>query len=133
MFEGLKETWHDLKEGEPGRRFVDHFERRQERGTSTWKRVLFIALGIALIFAGIFMLIAPGPGILGVFLGGGLIAQESRTGARVMDWLEKQVRKVGEPAKRAWDRASQPVRVVLVAVSLLAAAGAAYGMYVLVS
>ena len=133
MFEGLKESWHELKDGEPGSRFVDHFERRQERETSRWKRIALMALGIAMLVAGLFMMVAPGPGILGLFVGGGLVAQESRIAARAMDWLEVQARKVAEPAKRAWDRASGPVRVVLVAVSLLFAVGAAYGMYVLVS
>ena len=133
MLEGLKESWHELKDGEPGRRFVDHFERRQERSRSRWKRVVLIVLGVALLFAGLFMMVAPGPGILGILLGGGLIAQESRTAARVMDWLEVQARKVADPAKRAWDRSSDPIRVALVAVSLLFAAGAAYGMYVLVT
>ena len=133
MLERLKESWHELKDGEPGSRFVDHYERRRERGTSQWKRVAFTALGIALLLAGMFMMVAPGPGILGVFVGGGLIAQESRTAARVMDWLERQARKVSEPAKRAWDRASGPVRTALVVISLIVAAGAAWGMYVLVS
>lgn len=133
MLEGLKESWHELKDGEPGSRFVDHYERRQERSVGRWKRIALIVVGIALLFAGLFMMVAPGPGILGIFLGGGLIAQESRTAARVMDWLEVQARKVAEPAKRAWDRSSDPIRVALVAVSLLFAAGAAYGMYTLVT
>jgi hypothetical protein len=125
MFEGLKENWRELKGGEPGSRFVDHFERRQERSPSAWKR--------ALLLAGLFMMIAPGPGILGIFIGGGLIAQESRTAARVMDWLEVQVRKVTEPAKRAWDRASHPLRVALVAISLIIAAGVGIAAYLAVT
>ena len=129
MLEGLKENWRELKDGEPGSRFVDHFERRQERSTSAWKRVALMVVGVALLVAGLFMLIAPGPGILGVFIGGGLIAQEWRTAARVMDWLEVQVRKVTEPAKRAWDRASRPVRVALVALSLLVAASVGIATY----
>lgn len=133
MFEGLKENWRELKDGEPGSRFVDHYERRQERSPGAWKRAALIVVGVVLLLAGLFMMIAPGPGILGIFIGGGLIAQESRAAARVMDWLEVQVRKVTEPAKRAWDRASRPVRVALVALSLIVAASVGIAAYLAVT
>lgn len=133
MFEGLRENWRELKDGEPGSRFVDHFERRQERRHGPWKRVVLIVGGVALLVAGLFMLIAPGPGILGVLIGGGLIAQESRTAARAMDWLEVRARQVTEPARRAWDRASNPVRVALVALSLILAAGVGVVTYLAVT
>jgi uncharacterized protein (TIGR02611 family) len=133
MLKHLRESWRELKDGEPGRRFVDHYERRQERHSGQWRRVGLIVLGSVLLVAGVFMLVAPGPGIIGVFIGGGVIAQESRIAARIMDWLEVQARRVTEPATRLWKRASTPVRALLVVMSLLLAGAAAYGMYILVS
>jgi len=52
-----------------------------------------ITAGAALIAIGLFMLIAPGPGILVLVLGGAMVAQESLPMARFIDWAEVRIRR----------------------------------------
>ena len=129
MFDGIKSHWHDLKEGRPGKRFQDHYKKRHESGSSPWRKALFLGGGALIVAAGIFFLPAPGPGFLIIFLGGGLMAQESRHAARLLDWAEVKVRAVVDWALGIWQRASTPVRVALVLIALVLAGGAGYWGY----
>jgi hypothetical protein len=52
-----------------------------------------ILAGSALIAAGLFMLVAPGPGLLVLVLGGALIAEESAPMARLLDAAEVRIRR----------------------------------------
>ena len=55
---------------------------------------MLIILGGTLLFAlGLVMLVAPGPGILVVVVGGALIAEESLLMARALDWSEVKIRR----------------------------------------
>lgn len=79
--------------------------------------------------AGLFFLVAPGPGLLVVFIGAGLIAQESFFAARALDWTEIRIRKLATWALGVWHRSSMAVKIlsVLIAVALAgASASAAY-------
>ena len=104
MLDGIKSHWNDLKRGKPGSRFQDHYKKRHEKQSSPWRKTLFLGGGALIIAAGIFFLPAPGPGFLIIFLGGGLMAQESRHAARVLDWCEKRVRAIAEWALGVWNR-----------------------------
>jgi hypothetical protein len=55
--------------------------------------MLTILGGTALIAVGLVMLVAPGPGILVVAIGGALLAEESLLAARALDWLEVKIRR----------------------------------------
>ena len=52
-----------------------------------------ILSGAALIAAGLFMLVAPGPGILVLVAGCALVAEESHYMARFLDWAEVRIRR----------------------------------------
>jgi hypothetical protein len=56
-------------------------------------RALSILGGAVLIAAGLFMLIAPGPGILVLLVGCALVAEESHYMARFLDWAEVRIRR----------------------------------------
>jgi uncharacterized protein (TIGR02611 family) len=129
MFKKIKRSWHELRDREPGRRFQEHYEQRQENGGSGWNKPVFIGGGALIFAAGIFFLPAPGPGFLIIFLGAGMIAQESRFAARMLDHAEVLIRKVAVWGLRVWKRSSIPVKVLLVLVGLALAAGAAYLAY----
>lgn len=129
MLQGLKDHWQDLKRGRPGHRFQDHYRRRHDAGANKLRKVLYIGAGALIVAAGIFFLPAPGPGFLIVFLGGGVMAQESRTAARVLDWLELRIRAVTEWALRFWRRASLPARAALAFLALGIAGGAGFAAY----
>jgi uncharacterized protein (TIGR02611 family) len=129
MFQGIKDHWQDLKAGQPGQRFQDHFERRHESGSNPLRKVLFIGGGALIVAAGIFFLPAPGPGFVIIFLGGGLIAQESKAAAKVLDWCEVRIRAVAEWAVGIWKRASTPVRAAIAVLGLVIAGSAGFLAY----
>jgi len=57
-------------------------------------RTLSVLAGAMLVAAGLFMLVAPGPGILVLLAGCALIAEESQLMARFLDWAEVGIRRV---------------------------------------
>jgi uncharacterized protein (TIGR02611 family) len=125
----LRDSVQRLRDSEPGCRFQDRFHERQEGGRSAIRRWLYLGGGTVIVLAGIFFLPAPGPGFIIIFLGGGLLAQESLVAARALDWTEVRLRKIGAWAKGIWDRASMPVRALIVVVIVAVAGAAAYGAY----
>ena len=129
MLQGLKQQWHDLKRGRPGHRFQDHYRRRHESGGSKLRKALYIGAGALIVAAGIFFLPAPGPGFLIIFLGGGLMAQESAVAARVLDWSELRVRAVMRWGTRIWREASLPARAAIALFGLMVVAGAVFAAY----
>jgi uncharacterized protein (TIGR02611 family) len=129
MFGALKEHWRDLKRGKPGKRFQDHYKNRHESGGNRMRKVLYLGIGALIVAAGIFFLPAPGPGFIIIFLGGGLMAQESLAAAKTLDWCEVRVRRVMEWALGVWKRASTPARAAIALFGLVVAAGAGYVAY----
>jgi uncharacterized protein (TIGR02611 family) len=129
MLQRIKEHWHDLKRGRPGHRFQDHYHNRHESGGNKLRKTLFVGAGALLVAAGIFFLPAPGPGFVIIFLGGGVMAQESRTAARVLDWSELRVRRVADWALRVWRNASVPARAAIALFGLIVVAGAGFAAY----
>lgn len=129
MFDSLKQSWEEIKHHEPGCRFQEHYRSRQQQRSGFLKKVLYIGGGLLIIAAGIFFLPAPGPGFLIIFVGAGLVAQESLLAARILDRTEVALRKLADFALRVWNGASTPLRVLIVVVALALAAGAAYLAY----
>lgn len=131
MIERGKRTWQQFKESEPGERFHDRYNRRQEASHGRWDKrsVINIVLGIALVAVGVLLVPAPGPGFIVAFIGLGLLGSEFAPTARALDWAEVKGRTVADWAKGVWDNASPVVKALLVLVALACAAAAAYGAY----
>lgn len=125
----LKHHLQELQRGRPGHRFQDHYEHEKhgQGGRSSRGRAWRIALGVALVALGVVLCVIPGPGLPLVFVGGGLLAAESRFVARIMDWLELRVRAVWRWALARWKRL--PLWGQIIVGTLLVAGGAA-GMFV---
>ena len=123
MLDNLRQHWEQFKASQPGERFRRVHERRAQRHPkgATWVRWAFLALGFLLVLAGIFFLAFPGPGLLVLALGLALIAQESLSVARMLDWLELKLRPPYLWAKRRWKKAGPAARWT--ALACLAAAG----------
>lgn len=103
MFDEFKQRWHHFSETPPGQRFTKHFhQRQQQRPSSLHNKILAFGGGILLIGVGLIMLIAPGPGILVVLIGAALIAQESLTAARILDWLDLRLQPLIAWLARKW-------------------------------
>lgn len=106
MIVGLKQRWRLLRQGRPGRRFQERYERSPASHPA--KKWLLIGLGVALMAAGVVLLPAPGPGILVIALGGAIAAEESLSLARLLDWTEVQARRVISSAARFFRRFRRP-------------------------
>ena len=131
MIERGKNKWHEFKESEPGERFHDRYNRRQETSHGRWDKgsVINIALGIVLVAVGVLLVPAPGPGFIVAFVGLGLLGSEFAPTARALDWAEVKGRAVAGWAKGVWDSAPGVVKALLVLVGLACVAAAGYGAY----
>ncbi|PYT53437.1 MAG: hypothetical protein DMG43_09000 [Acidobacteria bacterium] len=54
------------------------------------RRVFLIIAGFTLLLAGVIMLVTPGPGLLTIFIGLGLLAAEFVWARRLMDRLKRE-------------------------------------------
>ncbi len=78
---------------------------------------------------GLIMIFTPGPGLFFIFIGLGLIAQESLLLAIVLDKVEVGLRKWIEWAKEKWDKSSSFLKVLIVGLVLLITALGLFGAY----
>lgn len=89
------------------------------------RRMLIVAAGVALVTLGAIMMFAPGPGMLVLLIGAGLLAEESERVARWLDALEVLLRRVVSRIVRRWRGAGRPVRWLIVLCAAILTAGAA--------
>lgn len=92
MFQKLRRQWKLFLESPPGRRFQDFHDRRHKRrGTrGAGRKKWFMIGGIVIAVAGLALLPLPGPGSIVLAAGLMLVAQESITMARLLDFLDKK-------------------------------------------
>jgi len=88
MLNHLKQSWRRFKAGLPGRRFQQQFRLRRGFRSGAARKALFMAAGILIVAAGIFLVFVPGPGIIILLIGAVLIAQQSSLAARAFDRIE---------------------------------------------
>lgn len=100
-------------------------QRRQRSKRSRMRRMLIVAAGVALVTLGAIMMFAPGPGMLVLLIGAGLLAEESERVARWLDALEVLLRRVVSRIVRRWRGAGRPVRWLIVLCAAILTAGAA--------
>lgn len=129
MIESFKETWDKIQQDPPGKRFRRQYRRRQDARESIINRLLFIGMGLVSILVGITMLFTPGPGIFFIFLGWGLIAQESLWLSILLDKFELYLRKWVDWGKEKWDGSSTMPKVLIITVVFVITALALYGAY----
>jgi uncharacterized protein (TIGR02611 family) len=129
MFKNIKRRWESVKRGEPGHRFQDEYDKRHGENSSRAKKIGMLVVGAIVLVAGIILMPAPGPGILIVAIGGAMLAQESRIGARILDAAEVRGRALIQWARGVWERAPLAGKVAIALVALNVAAGALYLAY----
>ena len=93
MLEVMRGKWRGFARAKPGRRFQNRYDRlHSESGLG--HKLLVIGAGVILILAGVVLLVVPGPGIIVAAIGGMMLAEESKTAARALDWLETRLRAI---------------------------------------
>ena len=131
MLAGWKRQWRAFRGGRPGQRFEDRYERSTKRrqSQSVLTRLLKPAAALVLIAVGIVLCFIPGPGLPLIALGAGLLADNSRSAARALDWFEVKVRKIVGPAIFWWKHASKLAKEAVVAFAAVVLCAVAYGGY----
>jgi len=87
MFELWRQRWRSFREQPAGERFQGRYRRRANRSGILRKTVMML-LGLFLLVIGVAMIVLPGPGLICVFFGAGLLAEESLFAARLLDRVD---------------------------------------------
>ncbi len=82
--------------------------------------------------AGLFLVPAPGPGWVVIFVGLGMLAAEFLLLARFLDWAEVKSRGLAQRAKGIWMDSSTAVKILLSLVILIGIGALGYGAYYLI-
>ena len=105
MFDTLHQRWHQFAAVPPGQRFAAHFDRRQQtRPRALHRKILALGGGILVMGAGLFFMLAPGPGLLIFLIGALRVAEESRTVARLLDGADLRLQRLAAWASARWRR-----------------------------
>ena len=105
MIQQLKRTFHQLSQGRPGERFINHYRREALKDAKPWQSYAFIAAGVVLGSIGILLSIPPGsPGFLLWIPALGLIAARVKFVAMFLDKLESVSRNIYGKIKRKLGR-----------------------------
>jgi Flp pilus assembly protein TadB len=91
MLNKWKDGLHELANARPGERFMQLFERQQERKTA-WLTWLYMLCALACAAIGVVLVFIPGPAFVFFILAGGLLASQSRWMARRLDRGELAIR-----------------------------------------
>jgi hypothetical protein len=128
----LRQLWNEFKVAPPGERFARLYYRREAR--QSWlARSLFLAIGVAMMAVGLFLMVAPGPGTVVVILGAGVAAQESLRVARAMDWLERCIWRAAQWAVRCWRDRSRRARIIIILTAFALAGSTGLAGYTLLA
>lgn len=123
----IREYYEKLKSGEPGERFKEFHEFRNEHREESkiHSRVLTICIGVGLVIAGIAIGWLPGPGgVIGIF-GVAVLGAELKPLAILLDVIEAGLHKLWESFKERWKSGGIAFRVITVILVLaFLAAGA---------
>jgi len=131
MLSALKQHWHELTKGRPGRRFQQRYEHKHETRDDRplIRRSVQPVVGVILFAAGIVFCVIPGPGLPLVFLGAAVLAERSLFIARALDWSEVKLRNLLARGKKWWRKASPLGKNALIIIAATAVAGVGYGAY----
>lgn len=131
MIARMRNSWQDFESSEPGKRFRNRYDRRQQQRRSRLSpsRLLYIVGGLLLVIASLFLGPAPGFGFGTAFIGLALLASELLFMARLLDWSEVRLRKLGRALRDIWKTLPFVFRAAILLVALILAVALVYGLY----
>ena len=96
MFHNFRDTAVHIKQGIPGRRFIDYYNYRKTRkNESTVKHWGMIFLGCLLLIVGFLGFVLPViPGFVPAVPGIAILCSRSKTAAKLLDAAERLLRKI---------------------------------------
>jgi hypothetical protein len=99
VLQKIKSEFREIKDGSPGSRFIDYYERsRRRESVRGWKTLGYVFAGLVLLICGLLLSLPPGvPGFLLWIPGLALLAARFKSFAILLDRLELQTWK-------AWQR-----------------------------
>jgi hypothetical protein len=127
-----KRSWQLFKRSKPGDRFQVRYYRRKQSGAGRFSRIFNVVVGSILVVVSTFFGWAPGPGMVTLVIGLGMVGGEFLTVARFLDWAEVWLRKVARLAKRIWTSSPPVGKALIVLVILVCVAALGYGAYSLI-
>ena len=86
---------------------MENIKRWWKKTPASIRKPLVFMLGTAVVAAGIAMLILPGPGWAGIFLGFAILATEFAFAEKVRDWLVGQLKMLVHYAQKKWQKVRQ--------------------------
>ena len=86
--------WQRFRASRPGHRFQERYRRRQRSSGGRLGSAAYLIGGSVLAIASLLLAPLPGPGMLTVLLGLGMVAGEFRPGARLLDRGEVRARRL---------------------------------------
>ncbi len=133
MIEQAKQNWYEFKRSQPGYRFQERYNRRQQTTSGPFdpKNLLYIAVGVLIVVVGVLLAPIPGPGGVIAFVGLAFIGAEFLPIARALDWGELRVRGIVKWAKDVWRVLPLSMRIVVGLVAAVIALLVVYLGYVL--
>jgi hypothetical protein len=126
------EEWRQfLKQSAPGRRFRDRYRRRQQvcRDRSTFRRVCYVAFGVAVMIGSLALAPLPGPGWGTFIVGLGMVAGEVLHVALLLDRTEVKLREALRHAKGVWGKSASTARALIALTISLGVVATVYGAY----
>src|SRR5215211_584470 len=127
----MKEWRWFLKQSAPGSRFRDRYRRRQQAGRSRsmFRRVCYVAFGIAIAMGSLILAPLPGPGWGTFFMGLAIVGGEVLHVAHLLDRSELKLRKLLQRTKGGWDKSARAVRMLAALTISLCIVASVYGAY----
>ena len=130
MENAIQEWRWFLKHSTPGCRFRDRYRRRQQAGRrSIFRRICYVAFGIAIAIGSLVLAPLPGPGWDTFFVGLGIVAGEVLHLARLLDRCEVKLRELLQGAKGRWDKSAPAVRMLVTLTISFCVVASVYGAY----
>jgi hypothetical protein len=131
MTSTLRSEWRILRRAAPGRRFQESYaasRRHPDHGTFV-RRAVRLGLAVIAMAIGVVLVFLPGPAVVFFALTGALLATESLTVARVLDWSELRLRAAVHGLAGRWRAMSALQRVVAIAAIVLGGSAGLFGLY----